>query len=230
MIEHVRRRALLSECFDKVVVATCDAEIADVVSQHGGKVVMTKASHPGALDRVAEVARALDCSHVVNIQGDEVLVLPEDLRRIVASVRSNPSAPAWNAVASIESTEELRDRAIVKLIVSNSGRVLFCARTLSFSSLRNQEWSLERSIWKSVGVMAYQRDLLCRYESLTRTPLEIAESIDQLRLLEHDIALVAVPCVRAYPAVNEHRELALVEKCLREDETQQEILQQVLNK
>ncbi|MDP3768387.1 MAG: NTP transferase domain-containing protein, partial [Dehalococcoidia bacterium] len=79
MVEHVRRRAELCGRFSDVVVATCDWEIAAAVERFGGRCVMTSASHPGATDRVAEAAAALDCTHVVNVQGDELLILPEDL-------------------------------------------------------------------------------------------------------------------------------------------------------
>ena len=79
MIEHVRRRARRCRRFVEVVVATCDQEIAQAVKRYGGDVIMTSATHPAASDRVAEAMRHLDCTHVVNVQGDEILVLPEDL-------------------------------------------------------------------------------------------------------------------------------------------------------
>src|SRR3989338_3933279 len=76
MIEHVRRRVLLCELFAEVVVATCDPEIADVVRARGGRCLMTSPDHPGAADRVAEAVRHLDCTYVVDVQGDEILVVP----------------------------------------------------------------------------------------------------------------------------------------------------------
>src|SRR3990172_2252604 len=79
MVEHVRRRTLLCKELSEVIVATCDSAIASVVKGYGGKALMTSPSHPGALDRVAEAAGYVDCTHVVNVQGDQVLVLPEDI-------------------------------------------------------------------------------------------------------------------------------------------------------
>ena len=76
MIEHVRRRALLCHDFSEVVVGTCDQEIFDIIRKFGGDVVMTSPDHTMASDRVAEVAHFLDCSHVVNVQGDEILTIP----------------------------------------------------------------------------------------------------------------------------------------------------------
>ncbi len=71
MIEHVRRRTLLSGVFSEVVVATCDREIADVIVGYGGRVIMPAPTHPGALGRVAEAIEQLEATHVVNVQGDE---------------------------------------------------------------------------------------------------------------------------------------------------------------
>ena len=84
MIEHVRRRALLCGGFSEVVVATCDTEIVEVVETFGGKIIMTSKEHIMASDRVAEAARNLDCTHVINVQGDEILVRPDDLSNMIA--------------------------------------------------------------------------------------------------------------------------------------------------
>jgi 3-deoxy-manno-octulosonate cytidylyltransferase (CMP-KDO synthetase) len=97
MVEHVRRRVLLCDGFSDVIVATCDAEIQEVVETFGGKVVMTSKGHIMASDRVAEVAHVLDCSHVLNVQGDEILVVPDDLNNMIESIHVNPDGQYWNA-------------------------------------------------------------------------------------------------------------------------------------
>ncbi|HYR89102.1 MAG TPA: 3-deoxy-manno-octulosonate cytidylyltransferase [Terriglobia bacterium] len=224
MVEHVRRRAIRCPELAEVAVATCDQEIADVVRSHGGNVVMTSLHHPGATDRVAEAMDHFDCTHVINVQGDEVLVLPEDLTRMVQSVASDPSNAAWNAVARIETKEELADPSIVKLVVSGGNRVLFCTRRLDHLKL-NGTFDPVR---KSIGVMAYSRPFLQRYVKLNRTPLEIAEAIDQSRIIEHDLSLKAVDFTEGYPSINEPREVPLVEKWLTEHPHQDRILREIL--
>jgi 3-deoxy-manno-octulosonate cytidylyltransferase (CMP-KDO synthetase) len=229
MVEHVRRRVVVADSFADVLVATCDRPIAEAVAQYGGRAVMTSSSHPGALDRVAEVARSIDCSHVVNVQGDEILVLPDDLHRVVRVVTEHPAIPAWNVVAPMASSEELYDRSIVKVVVSRSWRVLFCARELPLHVGNGADGS-QAAVWKSVGIMAYRRDfLLERYATLARTPLERDEAIDQLRLLEHDVPLYAVACGHSYPAINEPREVPLVERCLADDPVQRAVLKHILS-
>src|SRR5688572_2197960 len=98
MVEHVRRRAVLAGVFSDVVVATCDEPIAEAVKKYGGRVIMTADTHVAATDRVAEAMQHIDCTHVVNLQGDEILVLPEDLSRLVKTIESRSGVSAFNAI------------------------------------------------------------------------------------------------------------------------------------
>ena len=226
MVEHVRRRALLCRRFAEVVVATCDREIAQTVEGFGGRVLMTAPTHPAATDRVAEAMQHLTCTHVVNVQGDEPLVLPGDLARFVDAIMSAPEVPAWNAVAPLEEPGELSDPSVVKCAVSGSGRVLFCSR--DFSRLPLAAGERFAPLRRIVGILGYRRDFLARYGRLARTPLEQAEGIDQSRILEHDIELRGVEFSRGYPGINEPREVALVERMFEEDSAQQAIVQELL--
>lgn len=227
MVEHVRRRAVLCGRFDDVVVATCDAAIAQTVERYGGRWVMTSPHHPAATDRVAEAVQQLDCSHVVNVQGDEILVLPEDLSRLVEAIEAEPGVPAWNAIAPIERADELQDRSIVKCVVSRSNRILCCGRDFSAWGrvLASPTYEPIRQI---LGILGYRRDFLQRYGQLLRTPLEHAESIDQSRIIEHDVLLRGVAFRHGYPGINESREVAVVERILQTDPLQQQALETVL--
>lgn len=227
MIEHVRRRALLCARFSEVAVATCDKEISQAVEGYGGRCIMTAATHPGASDRVAEAARSLDCTHVVNVQGDEILVLPEELEKLVRAIEKEPDVPVWNAVAPITSAEELADRCVVKAAVSLSGRIMFCAR--DFSSLAGKLGPGFEPMRRILGILAFTREFLERYGSLPRTPLEKAEGIDESRTLEHDFMLRGVDFRKGYPGINEPRELELVERCFAEDPAQQALLRRILS-
>jgi len=226
MIEHVRRRVSLCEAFSDVVVATCDPEIAEVVQRAGGRCVMTSPSHPGATDRVSEAARQLDCTHVVNVQGDEILVLPADLRRLVQAIHAEPEVLAWNAVARIERAEQLADRSIVKCAVSTSGRILLCARDFSTLAV-TAERQFDPIRW-ILGIVAFRRDVLDRYVKLPRTPIEQAEALDQSRIIEHDLTLRAVEFSKPYPGINERREVDVVNRILDEDRVQQAVLAETL--
>ena len=224
MIEHVRRRAALCEGFSDVVVATCDQEIASVVEKNGGRVVMTSQDHPAATDRVAEAATGLDCTHVVNVQGDEVLVLPEDLSRLVQAIQDHPEISAWNAVAAIGHQSMLDDESIVKCEVSGEGRILSCTRKTTGNSYEDSQASVRQLL----GILAYRTDFLQKYGALERTPTELAERIDQCRIIEHGEHLQSVEFSKGYISINESREVSQVQACLKEDSAQQQVLVEVL--
>lgn len=226
MVEHVRRRALCCGRFSEVAVATCDREIAEVIEGYGGRCIMTSPAHPAATDRVAEAARSLHCTHVVNVQGDEILVLAEDLEKMVRAMEEAPGGPAWNAVAPITEAADLTDRSVVKAAVSASGRILYCAR--DFSGLVGRIGERFEPLRRILGILGYSREFLERYSALPRTPLEVAEGIDESRVIEHDMPLRSVEFSKGYPGINEPREIELVEQCLRESPAQQALLREIL--
>ena len=223
MIEHVRRRALLCSGFSEVIVATCDNEIATAVTGFGGRVMMTSDEHVMASDRVAEAMQNLTCSHVVNVQGDEILILPGDLERMVEAIRKQPAAPYWNATALIDSDAELDDLAIVKCVVSQNEKILYCAR--DFSHLSDQpDYEPVRKI---LGILGYTREGLESFKAMTRTPMETTQSIDQSRVLEHDLELLGVRFSSGYPGINNQREERAVRAILEKDQEQQAILEKI---
>ena len=222
MIEHVRRRVSLCKGFSDVIVATCDKEIFDCVDFSGGKVVMTSNKHIMATDRVAEVAEDLNCSHIINVQGDEILILPKDLEKIINKIKKYPQRNYWNAVAPIENQEELLDTSIVKCVSLNSDKIIYFSR--NFSLLKDGSIS---SIRKVLGILAYKKDALFEYSKMERTNLEINESIDQFRVVENDKTLWGISISKGYIGVNEPREVDIVKKILIEDKVQRSILKKI---
>ena len=225
MIEHVRRRVLLCEGFSDVVVATCDTEIQEAIEFFGGRVLMTAKNHIMASDRVAEAALNLDCTHVINVQGDEILLMPSDLSNMVKSIISDPDGQYWNAIAQIEKPEELSDTTIVKCVISTSGRILYCARDFSHLNLK----STFEPVRKILGILGYCRESLFAFSQLSRTSLESSQSIDQSRIIEHEISLLAVPFKKGYPGINDSREEQMVRQIFRTDSRQRSILKKILS-
>ena len=225
MIEHVRRRVLLCEEFSDVVVATCDTEIQEAIEVFGGRVLMTAKEHIMASDRVAEAVLNLDCTHVINVQGDEILVKPNDLNNMVDSIRLNPDGQYWNAIAKIEKPEELADTTIVKCVISTSGRILYCARDFSHLNLN----STFEPVRKILGILGYCWESLLAFSQLSRTSLEASQSIDQSRIIEHEISLLAVPFKKGYPGINDSREEQMVRQIIQKDSGQRSILKKILS-
>ena len=97
MLEHVRRRVLLSKKVDNVFIATCDNEIKNVMESFGANVIMTSAKHLNGTSRVAEAIENIDCKNVILIQGDEPLILPNDIEYFINNVKNSSNTNAWNA-------------------------------------------------------------------------------------------------------------------------------------
>ena len=117
MIEHVRRRALLSSKVEDVIVATCDPEIADAIKYFGGNVVMTGSHHLNGTTRVAEAVADYECSHVILLQGDEPLIKPSDIDDIARAIEKTPKGNAWNGTGPIKRLEDLNKRSFVKCTI-----------------------------------------------------------------------------------------------------------------
>lgn len=227
MIEHVRRRAMLCQDFSDVVVATCDEEIRFTVESYGGRVIMTSSKHRVATERIIEAMNHLDCTHVVNVQGDEVLILPSDLSLFAKAISKNPSESAWNAIAKIQSEEELKDRSIVNCAISKSNHILFFLRDFSAFPFKGREYF--EPIFINLGILGYSRSFLNKFSALEPTPLEEMESVEQFRMLENDIPIATVQFEKGYPGINEPREVEVVKKYLRDDPRQCTILKEILS-
>jgi 3-deoxy-manno-octulosonate cytidylyltransferase (CMP-KDO synthetase) len=226
MIEHVRRRTLMCNGFEDVIVATCDQDIFDVVKQFKGNVVMTSNEHIMASDRVAEAAGTLDYTHVVNVQGDEILILPEDLSRMVDAINSSPENMFWNATAPIADENDLSDSSIVKCVITHQKKIMYCAR--DFSLLKDLNGQFE-PVKKVLGILGYRKNALLNYSELHRSPLEITQSIDQSRIIENDFPLFSVPFSVGFPGINDIREEKMVKVILKTNKRQNEILKRILN-
>lgn len=226
MIEHVRRRALLSDAISDVYVATCDEEIAEVVREFGGKVIMTANTHTNGTTRVAEAIKDVDCTHVMLLQGDEPLLLPRHMNVFAKAIAAEPEGDAWNATGPIEHEEELDRHSFVKCAVSPSGRILYCfRRTPCYSDFEKQQVFVR----KILGIIAYRKDFLLRLAALQATPIEQAEFIEQMRIIENGCSLRSVPVTPSLPSVNEPAEAGVVLDYIRQDAEQRALLERILS-
>ena len=227
MVEHVRRRSLSCDGFSRVVVATCDKEIRETVESFGGEVIMTSAEHVSASDRVSEAMESIDCTHVVNVQGDEVLILPEDLRLMIKAIKKEPEGNAWNAVGEVKSVSDLKDSSIVNCVVSKSNSIIFFSRNLSRFGYRSG--GRFDPFYINLGVLGYSRRFLEDFLQMGVTPLEEIESVEQFRTLENDIPIRAVFFKSSYPGINEPKDVKTVQAILTTDDRQKQILDHILN-
>ncbi len=207
MIEHVRRRALLSKTFDEVYVATCDEEIASVIRSFGGKVIITANTHTNGTSRVAEAVKDIDCTHVVLLQGDEPLMLPSHVMELVSAIRQNPEIESWNATGPIDQPEELDKHSFVKCAVAKSGRIIFCfRRSPGYSDFEKQKIFIR----KILGLIAFRKSFLQKLVALPVSTIEQFEFIEQMRVIENGYIMMSVPVEPSLPSVNEPGEADIV--------------------
>ncbi len=185
MIQRVWNGARAAKSLERVVVATDDARIAEVCRGFGAEVALTRADHPSGTDRVAEVAAGLSEDVVVNVQGDEPLIEGRVIDAAVEALARDAEAPVATLVHEAEPGAQ-GDPNRVKAVLDARGRALYFSR----SAVPYVRPGRERpTIWQHVGLYAYRREFLLAFPALEPTPAELAEGLEQLRVLEHGHAI-----------------------------------------
>jgi 3-deoxy-manno-octulosonate cytidylyltransferase (CMP-KDO synthetase) len=190
MFWHVHQRAMGCPLLGKVVLATDDRRIHDAALRFGVPVVMTRADHASGTDRVLEAAQRLSLPEeavVVNIQGDEPLLDPKMLTRLLEPF-ADPGVQVATLAAKISAAEAARpDR--VKVVFTRSGNALYFSRSV----IPHDRDATGGDCWGHVGLYAFRMPALRRFVALGQSGLERREKLEQLRLLENDIPIYVVP-------------------------------------
>jgi 3-deoxy-manno-octulosonate cytidylyltransferase (CMP-KDO synthetase) len=215
MIQRVYEQALKAESLDEVWVATDDARIAQVVRAFGGRAVMTPQSCPTGTDRLAIAAKgkAGKGDIVVNIQGDEPLLPPGLIDSLVALLQKDKAAAMATLAHPIRDKAEFADPNAVKVVLAADGRALYFSRA-SIPHPRAKPGSIAGA-YKHIGLYAYRAEFLAKFTRLKPTPLERAESLEQLRALEHGYAIQVGLVQKSTQAVDTPRDAAKVRALLR---------------
>lgn len=194
LIQHTYENARRCPLLDELIVATDDQRIYDHVKGFGGHVVMTPDTCPTGSDRLAYVLqnnpRLQQAEVIVNVQGDEPCVDPVVLNDLVEALRSDPEAVMSTVVVKLED-EEAFSTSNVKCVLDLRGNVLYFSRAL-IPGGKEGEYRKGVSYYKHVGVYAYRPEFLLTYSELPMTPLQMAEDLEQLKVLEHGYKIKGV--------------------------------------
>ena len=221
MIGHVYHRSNLCDLLSDIYVATCNKEIYNYVSSINGKVVMTSNSHERASDRVAEALLNIEkdleekIDIVVMIQGDEPLILPDMISDGIEPLMKDPKFAVTNLMSVINSKSEWEDPNEVKVVVDNQNFAMYFSRELIPS---DKKYDGKIVAYKQVCIISFKRDYLLQYCNLKPTPLEIIESVDMNRFLEHGISLRMVKSEYKSYAVDTEEDLKFVEEVMKNDQ------------
>lgn len=210
MIEQVYRRALASDVFFRVVIATDDSRIYDAAEKFGADVLMTRTDHPNGSSRVAEIAAKVDADYVINIQGDEPLLDPRMLRELACGISGDGSADSATVCVPIKKEEDFLNPNIVKVVRALNGRALYFSR----SPIPFRRSDAGCAVWEHLGIYAFTKEFLLKFVKLPATPLMKTESLEQLRILEHgySMAVIATKYPSEGPNVNTPEDLEEVRR------------------
>ncbi len=182
MVQWVFEAAKRCAVFDAVIIATPDQEIVEAAKRFGADAVLTSSSHPTGTDRIAEAARNVRASWYVNIQGDEPLMPVETIERCAALTAEGKSETA--SVYDWAREDEIANPNVVKVVTDLQDRALYFSRSeIPFARGRREKCK------KHIGIYGYSYDVLQRFSQWEPTPLEISESLEQLRFLEHGVGM-----------------------------------------
>jgi len=201
MVWHVAECARRARGIARVIVATDDVRIRDAVADAGVEVALTRADHPSGTDRLAEVARGLDAGVLINVQGDLPLLDPLMIEALAARMADDPALPMATLAVPVHDDGEWRSPHVVKVVASADHRALYFSRSPVPFDRDGTRAPNEPLGWRHVGMYAYRRDVLLRLAELPPSTLERRERLEQLRALEHGIAIGIVAWSGSAPLI-----------------------------
>jgi len=219
MVGHVFKRSILSKAVTETYVATCDEVIMDYVKSLGGKAVMTSDKHKRCTERVSEALLTIEKLEntrydiVVIVQGDEPMVTPTMIDAALEGMKKDPTADVVNLASPIDKPEDVLDVNTVKVVFDLNWNALYFSR----SPLPYMRPGVKHQWYKQVPIMPFKRDFLLEFDQLSETPLEVIESVDMERVIEHGRKVKMVPCSEKTQAVDTPSDLKKVETLIQGD-------------
>ncbi|MBU1086443.1 MAG: 3-deoxy-manno-octulosonate cytidylyltransferase, partial [Candidatus Omnitrophica bacterium] len=184
MIQHIYERAKEASVLDEVIVATDDIRIKDAVDKFGGKVILTSKEHSSGTERLTEVVFDLDVKIIVNIQGDEPLIEPSMINDVAYALLENENLVMATLKHPITNTEDYLNPNVVKVVTTKDNFALYFSRS-PIPNISRKNSACPNYFYKHLGIYAYTKDFLLTFKGLKISKLEQAESLEQLRALEH---------------------------------------------
>ena len=219
MIGHVYDNVKKTQLLFELAVATCDEEIYNYIESIGGRAVMTSNKHERASDRCAEALLIIEQEDnikfdiVVMVQGDEPMIHPDMISEAIGPMLDNSEILITNLIGEIESKEEFEDRNCIKVVCDLKKNALYFSR----EPIPTRSKTDNIPIGKQICVIPFRRDFLLEYNQLEPTPLEIAESVDMMRVLEHGMKVKLVPTNYQTHAVDTEEDLKKVESLMQRE-------------
>jgi 3-deoxy-manno-octulosonate cytidylyltransferase (CMP-KDO synthetase) len=212
LLQHVWERCQQAQSLDAVIIATDDMRIAQAAFDWGAEVSLTSSQHASGTDRIAEVARNLrGVTHIVNVQGDEPLIDPKLIDRLAAALRRDRALEMITAAHPFENAAEASSPHQVKVIVDLRGNALYFSR---FAIPFPRDRSVPVKYLRHQGIYGFRRKTLLQFVKWKSTPLERAESLEQLRALENGVKVYVLITKHGSPGVDTLEDAVALERKL----------------
>ena len=212
LLRHVWERCRGSKRLESVIIATDDMRIAEAAFDWGAEVALTSSKHHSGTDRVAEVAaKAKQFTHVINVQGDEPLVEPRLIDRLVQAMEKDRAVEMVTAAHRFPTAGEAESPHQVKVVLDAHGYALYFSRArIPFDKTNSSTTTYLRH----QGIYGYTRDLLLRFVRWKPSSLERAESLEQLRALENGVRILVLVTKKGWPGIDTPADAAALERQL----------------
>ena len=228
LLRHVWERTLRARKLDQVIIATDNFRIAEAAFAWGAEVAMTSKNHASGTDRIAEIAaKAKEFAHIINIQGDEPIIDPKLIDRLVRELERDPTLEMITAAHPFADPREAKSPHQVKVVLNQKGEALYFSRALIPSAprsggLQTADHSNRRFVnpgslspyLRHQGIYGFSRDLLLRFVRWKTSPLERAESLEQLRALENGVRIKVVITGSGSPGVDTPEDARMMERLM----------------
>jgi 3-deoxy-manno-octulosonate cytidylyltransferase (CMP-KDO synthetase) len=227
LLQHVWERCRRARTLDSVIIATDDMRIAKAAFEWGAEVAVTSSQHESGTDRVAEVAaKAKQFQFIINVQGDEPLVEPKLIDRLVKKLRSDADVSMVTAAHPFADAADAKSPHQVKVVIDRNGRALYFSRAaipyiVASASSRWSQARMKLIGWKAMprllrhqGIYGFRRDLLLQFVRWKPSPLERAESLEQLRALENGVTVDVLVTKHGSPGVDTPQDAKNLERTL----------------
>jgi 3-deoxy-manno-octulosonate cytidylyltransferase (CMP-KDO synthetase) len=221
MIEHVWRRAQLTNPLLETVIATDSIEVKKIGEKFGANCILTSENHNNGLSRVGEIVNQLRWDHYLILQADEILIEPESLNLLARITLSNSKYQFFNLVTKLENLEEIDDVNIVKCLTRKDNSIITMARKSNSIAIESDQMEYTNKI---CGVYSCSNNLIKELVGTSTQKIERSESIEQMKVIEIGYGILGVPIKSNYPSVNTSNEAILALNILQTDSTQIRIL------
>ena len=209
MILHVAEKAEISVGKDNVYIATENEDIAHIVRKFGYHVIITSDNCLTGTDRVAEAAKEIDADIFINVQGDEPMIDPEDIKNVIKLKKENPSY-VINCMSKLHPDEDINDKKIPKIICDLKNNLLYCSR----SAIPGNKNTLSDIAKKQVCIYGFNKEQLYEFTDIQKTPLEQQEDIEIIRCLEKGMKVKMVDVDKVSYAVDYPEDILFIEEKL----------------